>query len=704
MGGNNSTCNTGNYWGFHSPIHFLIMDFFSSITTLPLVGPHYKNLLELLEIYAIRDLLYHFPSRYEDYSTIKTISNLIVNDKVTVKGEVAEIKNIYTGGYSKLTTLKLIDSTGSVACIFFNQQFLTRTIKKGMTIQIAGDVTAYKGKPSFVSPDYEMIESESYIPIHTGRLVPIYPETARVSSKWLRKKISLVLNTQQFNDLDLLPLNLSDLKDLNDLSHALRQIHFPKDLHEVALATNRFAFEELFTTQLLGLVKKQQWQSRGLAKKMRVAGNDLLNFITSLPFELTKAQLRVCGEVLEDLTKDLPANRLIQGDVGSGKTVVATLAMYIAYKSGVGSVFMAPTEILAQQHYNTIKVIFEKLFSIAPISLITHHFKSKNTPNTPSILIGTHALLYNPSLYKNIGLVVIDEQHKFGVAQRNKILSFVTAKHTPHILTMTATPIPRSLCLTLFGDLEISTIDEMPKGRLPVKTFVVPESKRGRGYQWIKEKIVKENEQVYVVCPFVEESQVETLKSVRSATAHFEELKSQWFNDIPMGLIHGRLKSKEKEEIITEFRDGTIKILVATSVVEVGMDIPNANIMVIEGAERFGLASLHQLRGRVGRSSRQAYCFLFTTEGKSKNSRLSIMEKSQSGLVLAQKDMETRGPGELYGIKQSGKSKFRFANFSDEKLLEQTYKTAVFVSQNLDKYPQTVALLKKLSPDTIGVN
>lgn len=692
------------------------MDFFAPASTLPLIGPHYKNLLELLEIYTIHDLLYHFPSRYEDYSTLKTISNLIVNDKVTVRGQVAEIKNIYTGGYSKLTTLKLTDQTGSINCVFFNQQFLTRTIKKSMIINIAGTVSAYKGKPSFVSPDYEIIENDSSVPIHTGRLVPIYPETAKISSKWLRKKISLVLNTNKFNDLDLLPSNLSypsDLRDLNnlcELDKALRYIHFPKTTSEVALATNRFAFEELFTTQLLGLVKKQEWESRGLAKKINLKGSELLNFIASLPFELTKAQLRVCGEVLEDLAKDTPANRLIQGDVGSGKTVVATLAMYTAYKSGVGSILMAPTEILAQQHYNTIKAIFDELepassiSPINPISLITHHYKSKQQKTTPNILIGTHALLYNQSLYKNIGLVVIDEQHKFGVEQRNKILSQVSAKHTPHILTMTATPIPRSLCLTLFGDLNISTIDEMPVGRIPVKSFVVPEDKRSRGYQWIKKKIVEESEQVFIVCPFVEESQTETLKSVRSATAHFEELKSQWFNDIPMGLIHGRLKSKEKEEIIAKFRNGEIKILVATSVVEVGMDIPNANIMVIEGAERFGLASLHQLRGRVGRANKQAYCFLFTTEGKNKNSRLRIMEKSNNGLVLAQKDMETRGPGELYGIKQSGKNKFRFANFSDERLLEQTYRVATQVAENLNKYPQTAALLKKLSPDTIGVN
>ncbi|PIS23213.1 DNA helicase RecG [candidate division WWE3 bacterium CG08_land_8_20_14_0_20_40_13] len=678
------------------------MDFFSSVATLPLIGPRYQKLLKKLEIHSVHDLLYHFPFRYEDYSIHKKINQLMLGEIVTITGGIAQIKNIYLKSNKQLTKLELHDDTGIINCVFFNQHFLTRTLKPQMTINIAGKVDSSDGKLVFISPEYEIVNPE-IDPVSTSRLVPVYPETAKLTSKWLRRKIYNLLSCEMFNDLEIIPLEFLNRYRFNNIDKSLRQIHFPASPTDISKTIERFSYEELFTTQLIGLVRRSKWQSRGVAKKISLNGNELLDFMSHLPFQLTKAQIRVCHELLTDISKNVPANRLIQGDVGSGKTVVAALAMYAAFKSGAGSILMAPTEVLAFQHFQTICDTMHQIDKYIPIELVTGSKKTTLVAGK-KILVGTHALLYSKKSLGDIGLIVVDEQHKFGVEQRSKILSKVQATHTPHMITMTATPIPRSLCLTLFGDLDISNIDEMPQGRLPVKTFVVSENKRADGYRWIKKKIINENCQVFVVCPFIEDSQIETLKTIKSAVSHFELLHSQWFNDISIGLLHGRLKSKEKEKIINDFREGITKILVATPVVEVGMDIPNANIIVIEGAERFGLASLHQLRGRVGRRGKQAYCFLFPSKEGPNSNRLKIMEQTANGLILAEKDLEHRGPGELYGIKQSGKLRFRFADFSNLELLEKTYQDAKYLVENPDKFPNSFDLLNKLSPDTIAGN
>jgi len=680
------------------------MDYFSSVGNLPLVGPRYEKLLLKLDIKTIKDILYHFPFRYNDFSSIKKISGLVFADVVSVKGTISEIKNIYTKGGKKFTKLILEDSTGTIVCIFFNQHFLTRTLKKGMDVAISGKVDSFDEKIAFLNPEYEILNAETP-QLHTGRIVPVYPETARLSSKWLRKKIYPLLTNQTFNDIDIIPPEFQKQNSLETLSESLPKIHFPEKIEDSDISRKRFEYEELFTAQLDGLIKRDVWKSRGVAKNLNSDAIDLLEFIKKLPFTLTKSQLIVCQEILNDLSKKIPANRLISGDVGSGKTVVVALAMYITAKNLTNSIFMAPTEILANQHFETISKIFSSLNSVADINLVTGKKiqKSQNL-NKPSITIGTHAIFYKKEIYKNTGLVVIDEQHRFGVEQREKILSLVSKENTPHIVTMTATPIPRSLCLTLYGDLDISSIKELPPERIPTKTFVVPLEKREKCYLWAKEKIIKEKTQVFVVCPFVEDSQHETLKSVNSAKSLYEELKTKWFNDTSIEVVHGKLNSIKKDEIIRKFQKNLISVLVATPIIEVGIDIPNANIMIIESAERFGLASLHQLRGRVGRGNKQAFCFLISTNDSSNNRRLKELEKTNSGYTLAEKDLEIRGPGQLYGTKQSGKEYFKFANFQNIELLQKTYEDAKYVVTNKDKFPKTIKLLSKFFPGKIAPN
>jgi len=679
------------------------IDPFSSITSLPSIGPKASKRLFKLGIVTIRDFLYHFPHRYENYSKTKTIDSLVYKQTATVRGEIIEIKNIYTKGFKKLTKLILKDKTGELLCVFFNQRFLIQTLKKGQIINVSGEVGEFNNKISLISPNYEVILNKDYIPIHTQRLVPIYPETARISSKWIRLKEQTLLNLIDANQLELIPKTILETQKLISLKKALRDIHFPETLKEYETARKRFAFEELFTNQLLGQIKKEAWKNRGVAKKFIAGGSELLDFMDALPFKLTSAQINVSKDILKDLSKNKPSNRLIQGDVGSGKTVVSALAMYIALKSNSSSLLMAPTEILANQHYKTIKELFGKLNPKIPINIITGANKSKIDDKRAHITIGTHAIINRKKLYKNVGVIIIDEQHKFGVEQRGKILKIVDQKHTPHLITMTATPIPRSLALTAYGQLDISTIDKLPPGRIPIKTFVVPEEKRQKGYEWIKNEVEKKENQAYIICPFVEESYIETLKNVKAATKHFEELK-KIFKGIQLDMVHGKMKSDNKDKVINNFRSGKVKILVATPVVEVGVDIPNANIMIIEGAERFGLASLHQLRGRIGRKDKQAYCFLFPSLLSKQTSRIKKLEEINNGLKLAELDLKIRGPGEFYGLKQHGKNHFRFADFSNINLIEKSYKSAEQVSKNINMFPQTKHLLKSISPDTIMPN
>jgi len=664
-----------------------------SVTTIPLIGPKNAESLKRLNIHTVEDLLYHIPNRFEDFSAIVSISDLVASEKVTVCVRVEEIKNIFTKYRKRLTKAIVHDDTGKIEVIWFNQHYITKTIKKDYVINLSGKLGNFSGKPTFISPEYEILSREGEFPseakgIHTGTLVPIYPETYGISSKWLRSRINTVLKDKHFiNQIDdFIPEVVLKNNHLIPLNEAINKIHTPNSSKEHQLATERFAFQELFLLQLRNGLRKKVWQERTTIKDLDIKSHrtKIREFIQSLPFKLTAAQEGAAEEILDDLEKGNPMNRLLEGDVGSGKTVVSAIACYASFLNGLKACYMAPTEILAFQVYNALKTFLEP-FKLN-LGLITA--SKKIEPKGVDLVVGTHALLFNKnSEFNNLGLVVIDEQHKFGVKQRAQLLNKSKPHSTPHLLTMTATPIPRSLALTLYGDLELSIIDELPQGRIPIKTFVVTKRKRKDCYQWIEKTINEHDHQVFIICPFIDESEHETLQNVKAAKTEFEAIKKE-FSDFKVNLLHGRMKSKEKEKVVAEFKEGKSHILVSTPVVEVGIDIPNANIMIIEGAERYGLASLHQLRGRVGRRKKQAYCFLFTSADKKDNyRRLKALEKNHNGLELAKIDLDIRGPGEIFGFAQHGIPNLKVAKLTDTTLVKKAKKAGDEIIEQIDDYP-----------------
>ncbi|HUS59761.1 MAG TPA: ATP-dependent DNA helicase RecG, partial [Nevskiaceae bacterium] len=444
-----------------------------------------------------------------------------------------------------------------------------------------------------------------------------------------------------------------------------------------------------FLIQLASLKRKLTWQKQKLAYQFNIDQEKILKFSQNLPFELTSAQKRALREIFADLAKNTPMNRLLEGDVGSGKTVVAAAAIFVAYLNGIQSALMAPTEILANQHFKTLNQLLIPLG--LKISLLTGG--QKKTESNFDLIIGTHALIHKRAKFKKLGLAIIDEQHRFGVEQRAKLIH---QGKTPHVLTMTATPIPRTIALTLYSDLDLSVLDEMPPGRQKVKTWVVPPQKRKSAYQWIKKQIKATKNQAFIVCPLIEESQHETLQAVRAVTSEFKKLKKEIFPDLKLGLLHGRLKSQEKRDILEKFKEGKLNILVSTPVVEVGIDIPQATIMMIEAAERFGLAQLHQLRGRVGRSNQQAYCLLFSEQLNEKTlKRLKALQQINIGMKLAEFDLQLRGPGEIYGTQQHGFTQLKVASFSDLPLIKKTKKAASQTMAKISLYPSLQQKLKE---------
>src|SRR3989344_284107 len=601
-----------------------MMDPQTPIKNLPGIGQHYFNKLKRLEIKIVEDLIYHFPFRYDDFSKIEKIQNVNPGEKLSIQGIVWQIKNIRTPKGKFVTTATVADQSWTIDVIWFNQPFLTKNIKAGMQISLSGKVETKGSRLKLISPSYEIIRSvnrqstidnQQSTTLHTGRLVPVYPETEGISSKWLRGRIAKILPVYLKAQLDFLPKNIIDSQNLTSLTWALNKIHFPENYDDVQKARNRLSFDELFLIQLIAIIRKYDRQETKKAAPMKIKKEKIEKLVECLPFELTNAQKRTIREILSDMKRPLPANRLLEGDVGSGKTVVAAIAAYVSYLNGFDTLVAAPTEILAFQHQKTLMDTL-KPYGVA-IGIWTGSKKQKG-----AITCGTHALLTTFKPDRQVGLVVVDEQHRFGVAQRAKLFLDQSKKLTPHLLTMTATPIPRTLALTLYGDLDLSVLDEMPLGRQKIATFVVPNKKRQDAYGFI-EKQVKEDRQAFIITPFVEPS--ETMVSVKAAVEEFAKLTKIFSSfghfresgnpetrfrikspttrkgGIKLGLLHGRLKSKEKERIINNFKANKIHILVSAPVVEVGIDVPNATVMMIESAERFGLAQLHQLRGRVGR-------------------------------------------------------------------------------------------------------
>ena len=652
-----------------------------SVSKLSGVGPKLAKKLERLEIKTLQDLVYHFPGRFEDYSRISPIAKTKIGEQITIVASIWQIKNNFTRkGFTKTEAI-LADTTGTVEAIWFNQSWLTNTLTAGYKFQFSGKLTEYRGKPVLINPDFEEVGRN----LHTARLVPVYGETDGVSSKWLRVKIAHLLDDAEFEEF--LPTQILKSQKFLKIDQALRAIHFPKNFAEAAAAKERLAFDEVFETTMAVLSKKRKAKSE-TAIPLKIDKRLISNFAKSLPFKLTGAQVRAIKEVLQDLTKNYPAQRLIEGDVGCGKTVVVAAAVLAAVKNNTSAVIAAPTEILAFQHGENFKKMLQP-FNVK-VGIFTKSKKDRNC----QVLIGTHALIQNQLPLKNVSLVVIDEQHRFGVSQRTKMAKTATGTK-PHLITMSATPIPRSLALTVFGDLDLTVIDEMPAGRIPVKTYTVPPQKRGAAADFVK-KEVEAGHQAFIICPLIEES--ETLTTVKAATVEFERLKETVFNKIPIDLLHGRMKSFDKEKVLARFAAGETKILVSTAVVEVGIDVPQATVMIIEGADRFGLAQLHQLRGRVGRAGEQAYCFLFSdTLTKNVKERLLALVRHTDGGKLAEIDLEIRGPGEFFGTVQHGFKKFKLAKLTDLALISKARGWAAKIlaqDPRLEKFPKLAEIIK----------
>jgi len=662
------------------------MDLTAPVTSITGIGDVVANRLSNLKITTVFDFLYHLPFRYEDRRSITPAAHARIGDSTTIIGEILSLKNEFTRRRKVIQNAVVTDESGQIEVIWFNQSFLSRTLKPGMKVALFGKVDFFGRKKCLISPDYEIVGSEL---LHMARLVPIYPETRGISSKWYRTKIHQLLKILPFSDF--LPPDIPASLNILNWQQALADVHFPKSETDATAGRRRLAFDELLLLQVLAIKRQQEWRKIKLTKSLHIDTAATQKFYNSLPFTLTASQTTTIDEILSDLSQPHPMNRLVEGDVGSGKTILAAAAAYHSHLNHLQTIILAPTVILAQQHFETLTKLFQP-FGIK-VFLVTASRKDKGiTPN--AVIVGTHALLSDKIELSNVGVVVIDEQHRFGVSQR----AIAAAKgSSPHILTMTATPIPRTIALTLYGDLDLSVLRDMPPGRLPVKTWVVPESKREGAYQWIAGH-VREGSQAFIVCPFIEES--ESAQSVRSAVTEHERL-SKIFPQFSLGLLHGKLSAAQKNQVLNKFREGEYQILVATPVVEVGVDIPQASVIVVEDAHRFGLAQLHQLRGRVGRSTRQSYCLLFSSASVS---RLKALETHNSGIELAEIDLKLRGPGEVYGTSQHGSSQFRIATYSDLDLIESSRQVAQRVLPRLSEMPLLHALIKQDKIDLVQPN
>jgi len=667
-----------------------MIDLNKPVGVLPKIGPRYQYLLKKLEIHTLNDLIHHLPFRYEDFSIVKKIKDIQEGEVVTIEAVLDNIDNIYTKYGKKLTKAKVGDETGYLDVIWFNQHYIKTVMEPGENYNFSGKVGRFGKKLTLINPEFEIIKKNT---LNTKRLVPIYPETLGVSSKWLRIRINDILSQIETIE-EFLPKNLILNNNLMEIDKAVKTIHFPQNLEEANSARHRFEFEELFMEMLKTEIRKTEWNKNATSYEIKNKNDQIQNLIDSLPFTLTDAQKEALKEVLDDIQNSHPMNRLLEGDVGTGKTMVAVLAAYVVYLNDLKTVYMAPTEILAHQHFETFKKYLEpfgvKIKSVVGGSNI--HAKANKTKEMPQnefdIAIGTHALLENKNGFEKVGLVIIDEQHRFGVEQRAQLvfLSHDTKNNLkPHLLSMTATPIPRTLALTLYGDLSISTLKTSPQKNKKIITKVIPEKMRQKAYEWIKNK----NESTFIVCPLISESEAESMENIKAAEKEFKTLSSTVFADQKTGLLHGRMKSKEKKEVVDKFKSGEIKILVSTPVIEVGIDVPEASIMVIESAERYGLASLHQLRGRVGRGGQTGYCLVFmSNNSRAGYSRLKKLEEINEGIKLAEIDMKMRGHGDIYGTMQHGFKKLKYADINNLELLERTKEEAQKVFAELDNYPK----------------
>jgi ATP-dependent DNA helicase RecG len=669
---------------------------FTNIENLPGTSIMTIRKMRSLGIKTYWDLINYFPFRYEDYSIISSIDKAQVGERVTIKGQIQDIKNSYTRRGLNIQSVTLFDGTDTIRLSWFNQYYLMRLFQEKGYISVSGDIKIRGRRKEMYPREFELLKTLEQTTLHTGRLVPIYPEKRGLSSKTLREKLFFILNNIDFSDIEIFQNSIRAKYDLIEEHKAYENIHFPSNNFDLKKAIDRLSFDELFVLQLASQIIRNEWKKEktGFQFEYKKFEKEILNFVKNLPFKLTSDQKKSIDEIIKDLSSLSPMNRLLQGDVGSGKTIVAAVSCYLSCLNKYQSIIMAPTEILAKQHFQTFSALFIKQKNKINISLITGSIKNKRELLSKSdIVIGTHALLGEKINYKKIGFIVIDEQQRFGVLQRSQLK---LKGSNPHLLTMTATPIPRTAALTIYGELDLSQINEMPKGKAQTKSYFVPKKKRSDMYKWIENKVINEKIQVFIICPLIEESEHETMKNIKAAIKEYENLKNKMFPDLKIALLHGKMKSKEKDEVMNDFKKNNINILVSTPVVEVGIDFPNATIMVIEAAERYGLAQLHQLRGRVGRGVIESYCLLFSEKENPKIiSRLNYFSKNNNGAKIAEYDLQHRGPGEIFGTRQHGLFELRIANLNDFNLIKKT-KEVVDLFLNKKGTSFTLQLKKRL--------
>ena len=667
------------------------------LTEIKGVGAVLAKLLAQIGLHTVGDLINYYPRRYDDYSVVSKIGNMQPG-AVTIEATISNATGRYVRRGMHITEAIASDSTGSVRLVWFNQPYRAAAMKSDQTYYIAGEFGLRNGKFSIMNP---AVEQTSEFPVNAARIIPIYKETKGLTSKQLRKLLREVVPVIRTLP-EQLPANIVKTNKLRSYAEAIENIHFPKNPASLAAARHRLGFQEVFELISASLLNKQEIMHEPtfhVPFDVDVAKQ----FVSKLPFKLTDAQRAVCWQIYQDLEADTPMNRLVEGDVGSGKTVVAAMAGLMVAHTSMQTAFLAPTELLARQHANTLYSMLEPLGMHDSVVLLVGSMKAKEkqlardaiADGSAKFIVGTHALLQESVDMHHLALVVIDEQHRFGVEQRKALMKKAGAM--PHVLSLTATPIPRSLALTVYGELDISIIALKPEGRQPVYTKIISPNSRPQTYVEI-EKELSSGRQMFVVCPFIAPNDTQEFSKIKSVESTYEEIKKQ-FKQYSVAMLHGRQSSDEKNAVMEQFVSRSIDILVSTTVIEVGVDVPNASIMLVESAERFGLAQIHQLRGRIGRGGHAGYCYLVTSDSQAPSRRLRALESSNDGFRLAELDLELRGPGAIYGAMQHGALDLRIANLTDTKLIaaaRQSAKQCIDDGYDLIQYPELAARITRL--------
>lgn len=671
------------------------------INSLNGIGEKRARLFLKKGIKTAEDLLYYFPRGHEDRTKFSEISDCPVGGFACVKAKVfSPVKEARIRKGFSVYSMIVFDDSGAMNIVWYNNRFVKNAFRTGDEILFYGKVVISRGKKEMQNPVYERQENQHFI----GKIVPIYPLTEGLTQKVVASAMEQAIESIG-NLRETIPSALRQKYGLSEINFAMKNIHFPENAKSYEIARRRFVFEELLTLQLA--LSGKRADSKKAVRTPFYDTDCVEEFIKSLPYELTGAQKKVILEMCADFSTNTPMNRLVQGDVGSGKTVVAAAGMYVAHKNGYQSAIMAPTEILANQHFETFSELFKN--TDIDVLLLTSGTKEKKKiyekikSGEATVVVGTNAIIQKDVEFKKLGLVIADEQHRFGVAQR---AGLVMKGENPNTLIMTATPIPRTLSLILYGDLDISVIDELPPGRKPVSTYAVGEDMRKRIYAFL-DKHIKNGSQAYIVCPLIEESEKSDLANAEDI---YKKL-TQIFPDYSVGLVHGRMKSQEKDSVMRDFADNKIKILVSTTVIEVGVNVPNSNIMIIENAERFGLSTLHQLRGRVGRGAEQAFCIMFAHSNSDiTKKRMKTLCESNDGFYISEQDLKLRGPGDFFGTRQHGLPELKVANlFSDTEILKDAQNAARDIREGVIHISEEESLVleekvQKILADNVVMN